>query len=136
LTTGDPQATIRLHQDRQDGEGPVNREFLVDHRHETVHVLLTGEIDLAAVPAVTRGIQRALANQGRRIVINLDAVTFLDSSGLGAIVAGYRDAVRQGVGFSIGPPAVPAVARVLELTGLGEALAVDEAQDGGTGTTG
>jgi anti-sigma B factor antagonist len=114
----------------------VNREFLVDHRHDAIHVLLTGEIDLQAVPAVSRSIQRALSGSARRVVINLDAVTFLDSSGLGAIVAGYRDAVRLGVGFSIGPPAVPAVARVLDLTGLADALAAEEAAEGETGAAG
>jgi hypothetical protein len=31
---------------------------------------------------------------------------------------------------------VPAVARVLELTGLSDAFVVDEVPDGGTGTTG
>jgi anti-sigma B factor antagonist len=136
LTIDDCASHHTLPGSQQNGEGPVNREFLVDHRHDAIHVLLTGEIDVAAVPAVTRSIQRALANHGRRIVINLDAVTFLDSSGLGAIVGGYRDAVRLGVGFSIGPPAVPAVARVLELTGLGDALAVDEVSNGEAGSAG
>ncbi len=96
----------------------MNREFLVDRRGDAIHVLLTGEIDVAACPAVGRAIGRALAMPGRNVVVNLDAVTFIDSSGLGAIAAGYHEASSRRLGFSIGPPAVPAVARVLSTTGL------------------
>jgi anti-sigma B factor antagonist len=100
----------------------VNREFLADRRGDAVHVLLTGEIDVAAVPAVSRSLRRAFGASAASVVVNLDAVTFIDSSGLGAIVAGYHEAVARHLGFSIGPPAVPAVARVLSATGLREAL--------------
>ena len=70
------------------------------------------------------------------MVINLDGVTFVDSSGLGAIVAGYHTATALGVGYRIGPAATPAVARVLAVTGLGEALVADPGADADTGTAG
>ena len=112
----------------------MNREFLVDRRGDAIHVLLTGEIDVAAGPAVGRAIRRALGMPGGDVVVNLDAVTFIDSSGLGAIVAGYHEASSRHAAFSIGPPAVPAVARVLSTTGLREALILRRAVEGGTAT--
>jgi anti-sigma B factor antagonist len=112
----------------------VNREFLVDRRGDAIHVLLTGEIDVAACPAVGRAIRRALGMPGGNVVVNLDAVTFIDSSGLGAIVAGYHDAASRHAGFTIGPPAVPAVARVLSTTGLRDALVLPRAVEDGTAT--
>jgi len=96
----------------------VNREFLVEVRGDVAFVLLTGEIDMAAAPAVRRAIDRALSSPARRVVINLDAVTFIDSTGLGAIITGYRAAERLGLGYRVGPASVPIIARTLEVTGL------------------
>jgi anti-sigma B factor antagonist len=104
----------------------VNRDYLIVRRGDAVHVLLAGDLDMVAAPAVTRAIDRALAVQTERIVVNLDAVTFLDSSGIHAIVNGYQDAVRVGTGFAVGP-AAPDVARVLALTGLHHGLAAEPA---------
>jgi len=114
----------------------VNREFLVDRRGDTSHVLLTGEIDRPAVPAVFRAIHRALTGRPHRVVINLDAVIFIESAGLAALVDGYHTAAALGIGFQIGPAGVPTVARVLAVTGLDEALAWDPVLDEGTGTAG
>src|SRR5262249_44825348 len=61
----------------------VYREYLVDRRGEALHVLLTGEVDVLSAPALRRAIDRAVAADGSRIVINLDAVTSVDSAGLG-----------------------------------------------------
>jgi anti-anti-sigma regulatory factor len=54
-------------------------------------------------------------------VIDLGAVTLLDSSGIQAIVSGYPDAVRAGAEFTIGP-AHHRIVPVLEHTGLRDAL--------------
>jgi anti-sigma B factor antagonist len=106
----------------------VNREFLVDVRGDAAHVLLTGEVDVLAVPAVRRAIDRALSSSPRHVVINIDAVTFIDSTGLGAIITGYRAAERLGIGYRLGPSGVPVIARTLEVTGL-EGLTLDPVRD-------
>jgi anti-anti-sigma regulatory factor len=53
------------------------------------------------VPAVFRAVHRALTGHPDRLVINLDAVTFIDSVGLGALVDGYQTATALGVASSI-----------------------------------
>jgi anti-anti-sigma factor len=114
----------------------MNREFLIDPRADATHILLAGEFDLAALPAFYRAIHRALKANPVRVVINLDGVTFIDSSGLGALVDGYHTTTALGIGYRIGPAATPAVARVFAVTGLDEALAADPADDADTGTAG
>jgi anti-sigma B factor antagonist len=114
----------------------MNREFLIDPRADATHILLAGELDIAALPAFYRAIHRALKAHPVRVVINLDGVTFVDSSGLGALVAGYHTTTARGIGYRIGPAATPAVARVLAVTGLGEALAAEPGADADTGTAG
>jgi hypothetical protein len=64
--------------------------------------------------------------KGARIIVDLDAATFLDSAGIHAIVIGYHDAIRAGSGLAIGP-ASPRVARVLALVGLGDGLTAEPA---------
>jgi anti-sigma B factor antagonist len=106
----------------------VNREFLIDVRDGAARVLLVGELDVLAEPAVARAIGRALASPLRAVVIDLDAVTFIDSAGVGAIVNGYRQAAAFGIGFRMGPATDPVVARILKATGLADvALAIEPA---------
>ena len=77
-----------------------------------------GEIDVATVEA-----QRAqwLATlderRPRRLVVDMSDVTFLDSTGLGAIVALQRRQRAHGGVVAISN-AAPAVERVLQLTGM------------------
>ena len=97
-------------------------EYLVDVRTDAAHVLLTGVIDVVAAPAVTRTILRVVAAGVGPVVINLEGVTFLDSSGMRALVRGYHAARRSGVGYTIGP--VPA-GHVLVLTGFDAGLTTD-----------
>jgi anti-anti-sigma factor len=100
--------------------GHVNREFLIDVHDGAAHVLFAGELDALSEPAIARAIGRALALPLRAVVIDLDAVTFIDSTGLQAIVNGYRDAAAFDIGFRITPAAHPVVARILKVTGVDE----------------
>jgi anti-anti-sigma factor len=102
----------------------VNREFLTAPWGTSVHVLLTGELDLAAVPALTRALNRAFSASAESVVVNLDVVTLIDSTALSIIVDGHRQAVAAGKAYAVGPPATPSVARVLAVTGLDTGLNV------------
>lgn len=77
-------------------------------------VRVGGEIDLLAAPVLRSCISSAAANADEAIVIDLHAVTFLDSSGLNELircaVEGARDVVLQRPSER--------VRRVLELTGV------------------
>jgi anti-sigma B factor antagonist len=61
-----------------------------------------------------------------RILVNLRAVTFIDSTGLSALVHGWRAASQRGVGFSVAEPA-PQVRRVMEITNLERLFETPEA---------
>ena len=95
--------------------------FAVWTNDDEATVYLRGEIDVAVVPDVDVAIERALRHTPRVLHLDLDAVTFLDSCGISAIVRCWRRAgpdttVRLG-------PAQPNVERVLTLTCLRESLA-------------
>jgi len=89
-----------------------------------VRVVPFGELDGVTAPALRTALEEAAALRPARIVVTLRDVTFLDSTGLRAIVHGWRTAVDQGVMFALAE-ASPAIHRVLAVTGLDDLLATD-----------
>ena len=91
----------------------------VSHLDDTDVVSPTGDIDIATAPEVRKAM---LANAGgRRIVLDLRGVKFMDTSGLQLLVEGRRRAIAEGGAFAIvdGPPPVQ---RVIEVAGLAPKL--------------
>ena len=90
----------------------------VDASHAPVVVIrLTGEVDVFSSPRLREKIIE-LVNQGSRlIVVDLDAVEFLDSTGLGVLVGGLKR-LRSHDGEMSVVCNEPRVLRVFELTRL------------------
>jgi anti-sigma B factor antagonist len=86
-----------------------------------------GEFDLAVVDEF---LAWALPCLGRADVIEIDlgAVSFIDSSGLGALVRVRNDAAEQAKSLSLVNPS-PATNRLLELTGLQQAFDIRSSPD-------
>jgi anti-anti-sigma factor len=90
-----------------------------------VVVRLEGEIDLETAPCVLSCTDQALAVPGNGgIVIDLTDCTFMDSSGLKALVAATRAADQQGRPMRISG-AHGIVLRVMQLTDLDATLPLD-----------
>jgi anti-sigma B factor antagonist len=108
----------------------VERSFSVRcERHDDVWVVVArGEIDMASAPEVARALD---ADAGAALVVlDLRAVTFLDSSALGLIVAQLRRARERGSRFAVAAGPGSEARRLLELAGLLDAVEVVEAPDG------
>jgi anti-sigma B factor antagonist len=87
-----------------------------------VVISLDGELDLDAADRVRLALTGAVRTAGcRRLRVDLTAVPFVDSIGLGALVAGCRAAVAANVTFTM-TSAQPHVRRVLEVTDLARPL--------------
>lgn len=86
-----------------------------------VSVAPSGELDLVTAPALSAALEDAAAAGPRRIVVALGEVTFLDSTGLGAIVRGWRQAADLGIHLSLTGPS-PGIRRILAVTGLEDLL--------------
>ena len=83
---------------------------------------LAGEIDLAAAPAlrdrlVALAQQLAAGGGAPGVVLDLDQVSFIDSTGLSVLVAAHSRLGESGRQLRVAA-APPRVRRVLELTGL------------------
>lgn len=81
------------------------------------HVLrLTGELDSYTSPRLGAAAEK-LFQTAKKVLVNLDALEFIDSSGLAALVGLWVDAKERGIPFLLSCRN-PRVHRVLEITGL------------------
>ena len=65
--------------------------------HITVHqtgdhsvIAVAGDVDAATAPALRQALEAAFADGQLHVVLNLEHVPFLDSAGLGVLVAAHR----------------------------------------------
>jgi anti-anti-sigma factor len=76
--------------------------FSLEQRHEgeTVRLLLRAELDLAGAPELSARLKQ-LAHEGRKVIVDLRALEFIDSSGLSVLIGAAADARRNGWDIAI-----------------------------------
>nr|WP_205862632.1 STAS domain-containing protein [Planosporangium thailandense] len=100
----------------------MNQRRLADG---TVVIEIRGEIDVAHADQLrSQLVATATAVRPVRIVVDLMHVTFIDSSGIGALAAGQNAARSVGVGFAVTNPA-PFVRQQLRMMGLTDTFGVE-----------
>jgi anti-sigma B factor antagonist len=85
-----------------------------------VQLVLTGELDLAAAPALEGRLERLRAEK-LPIRLDLSKLDFIDSTGIGSLLRAVTDARRNERRLEVEPELTPAVRRALKLAQL-EAL--------------
>src|SRR5947209_16173043 len=83
-----------------------------------VRLCLIGELDLATVPALRSRLE-ALKAEHKLVRLDLSALTFMDSMGLGTVLGASLEARRDGWELDIRGPLTPPVQRVIEISGAG-----------------
>lgn len=94
-------------------------------------VSVAGELDLETAPRLRTLVDARLAHTGaRHLLLDMAGVSFLDSSGLGAILGRYRTV--SGAGGSMGiAGARTGVKRVLKLSGVAQIIRMYASRDTG-----
>src|SRR3954451_149048 len=82
-----------------------------------VSVTVRGEIDVHSAPILRDRLHEVVKQGEDRVVVLLDEVTFIDSTGLGVLVGGLKAQRATGGSFEL-VCREPRVIRILELTGL------------------
>jgi anti-sigma B factor antagonist len=97
---------------------------------ETGRALLrvSGAIDMQSREALLTAGRAALGRDTPALVLDLADVTFMDSTGIGALVELGHDAEEADTGFVLREPSVR-VTRILAMTGLGDAWPTEYAAD-------
>ena len=97
---------------------------IVPHEEDGVQrIVLTGELDVSAVPAFNKRMSELRHRGFHSMMLDLSGVTFMDSTGLSAILVAEMHARMRGQRFSVveGPPHVNELFR---LTGVDNFLEI------------
>jgi anti-sigma B factor antagonist len=90
---------------------------------EPVIVVLPDEIDMENSLQVRQTLLAAIRRQPAGVIVNMTATSFCDSSGMGAIVYAYREAVTAGTGLRL-VIGNPNVRRAFALSGIDAVIGI------------
>ncbi len=113
LASGPVDATALEHP--QDGRWRPFR-CSIEPRRDELWLEPAGELDLESATVLRAVLGEYLDAGFPRLVLDLRAVTFMDSSGLHLLLEAQRDARARGVELSV-RPGPPSVQRVFDVTG-------------------
>jgi anti-sigma B factor antagonist len=103
----------------------VEEHFHVAARREREGVVLElhGELDLAGAPLLSSEIERAELDTSGILVLDLDDLQFIDSTGLRVILAAHESAEERGGEFAL-TRGSQQVQRLLSIAGVSERLRI------------
>ena len=101
----------------------ATEQLRIDRRQEGERVVveLEGELDMANAPLLQEAIENKELAAAKTVVLDLQGLTFLDSTGLRIILAAREQCWRRGQEFAV-TPGSQQVQRLLSVTGVGEHL--------------
>ena len=92
-------------------------------------IAVNGELDLATAPRLCVRISGARSRGVRRVLVDLSATTFCDSTGLRALIGENHELKVYGGRMGVVCPGEGPVFRLFEMTGTHELLAVQDSAD-------
>jgi anti-anti-sigma factor len=102
-----------------------NFEIETETQGTSALVTIRGDLDLQVVDQLTEELTSIESDTPERLVIDLSRLTFMDSSGMGAVAAAQLRALKAGRTFAIvRPPA--GVRQAFERTKLDEVITVTD----------
>jgi anti-sigma B factor antagonist len=113
--------------------GDEQASFLLERVDGCSVVFAVGEIDLAASPVMRQAMAEAVESR-RHLIVDLSAVSFLDSTGLGVLIRTQKTIAATHKSMSLVGP-IGMVAKVLNITRIDEAIPVHPNLDTALGAT-
>jgi anti-sigma B factor antagonist len=98
----------------------------IERIRDGVHV--SGELDLAAAPALKDMLIEVIGEGHLDVVVDMTDATFLDSTALGVLAGRYRELRARGGSVSV-ICSNPNVLETLEIAGVGHALTVCQSRE-------
>jgi anti-sigma B factor antagonist len=112
-----------------DGDtGTATLTIRFDPSTERLVVGLSGEIDVATAPMVMTALETIEASETRVVAIDLDEVTFIDSSGLRVLLIGQRILAERGLELVV-CNAQPQASRLFAMTASDRVLGIPPKDD-------
>ena len=113
--------------------GPAAFEVRVSGGNATLTAQLVGELDIVTAPYFEQQIDALRQDGARSLILDLATLSFIDSSGLTALVATLRRYRAEGGDVTLRSP-TRATAKVLEICGLSQIFRIENAPPAGDQT--
>ena len=84
-----------------------------------------GEVDVYTAPRLRDSLRRISTADAPHVILDLSAMTFIDSTGLGVIVGAVKRIREDGGTLSLRAPS-RSTRKVLDITGLSEIIAIED----------
>jgi anti-sigma B factor antagonist len=91
----------------------------------TAVVVISGEVDVYTAPQLRDCLRRIDADDADRVVLDLSAMTFIDSTGLGVIVGAVKRLRENGGTLTLRAPS-KSTRKVLDITGLAQIIDIED----------
>ncbi len=91
---------------------------VVDRTDPVVVITITGELDAATVGQIDAAIDTAIRDHEHHVVLDTAGVTFIDSTGITALISGLRRLNRSRRRLALSCTFGGPVGRALQITGL------------------
>ncbi len=97
--------------------------------HDVLCIRLDGELDHHTAEELRELASKAIEEKDiRHIVLNLEQLTFMDSSGLGVILGRYKQ-IKQLHGEMVVCAVSPAIRRLLDMSGLFKIIRLEQTEE-------
>ncbi len=105
-------------------------ELRIDVRHERDRIVLRlfGELDLASAPLLQSEIESAEEGAAQPVVLDLENLEFIDSTGLRIILAAHERSQERGQTLAL-TRGSQQVQRIMAITGIDQQLRIIESAD-------
>ncbi len=105
----------------------MEQEFQIEQRTDRglPVIAVTGEIDVASAPQLREALHGVIAEGRATVVLDLLAVTFLDSTALGVLVGGLKRCREMGGELHV-VVTDPRIKKIFEITGLNKVFPLVE----------
>jgi len=129
---GEPDAPASRWKLRSGDPAPSAAFLCIDSVRDDREIVVSvhGALDTSASHSIARRLLDLLAEPIRTVTLDLGAVTFVDSSGIGVLPIARTRAHQRGIRFSL-HSVPPTVRAVLEAAGMIDFFDLDPARDDG-----
>lgn len=105
--------------------------FEVDQRGGYTVLSVRGEVDVYTAPRLRERLIELVSQGSHQVVVDLEGVDFLDSTGLGVLVGGLKR-LRSHDGDMILVCTQPRILKVFEITGLTKVFSIHDSVESAT----
>ncbi|MFC0523699.1 STAS domain-containing protein [Pontibacillus salicampi] len=102
----------------------MNLNIDIQEREHIQHVSLSGEIDAYTAPKLKESILPLTQSSEAEVVVDLQSVTYMDSTGLGVFISALKSTKEYGSQLTLINPQ-ERVYRLFKITGLTEIINID-----------